>query len=34
MATFQLGAPLPQDELRDVVRFLEALTGEWDGKAL
>jgi cytochrome c peroxidase len=34
MATFQLGAPLPQDELRDVVRFLEALTGEYDGKAL
>jgi cytochrome c peroxidase len=34
MATFQLGAALRQDELQDVVRFLETLTGEYDGKAL
>jgi cytochrome c peroxidase len=34
MATYQLGAPLPQDDLQDVVRFLETLTGEYDGKAL
>jgi cytochrome c peroxidase len=34
MATFQLGAPLRENELHDVVGFLETLTGEYDGKAL
>ncbi|HEX9093433.1 MAG TPA: cytochrome c peroxidase, partial [Coriobacteriia bacterium] len=33
MATYQLGAPLREDDLNDVVRFLETLTGEYDGKA-
>ncbi len=34
MATYQLGAPLRQDDLNDVVEFLETLTGEYEGKAL
>jgi cytochrome c peroxidase len=34
MATYQLGGPLRENELHDVVKFLEALTGEYEGKAL
>jgi cytochrome c peroxidase len=34
MATYQLGEPLREKETQDLVRFLESLTGEYNGKAL
>jgi cytochrome c peroxidase len=34
MATYQTGEPLSETDARDVVKFLETLTGEYKGKAL
>jgi cytochrome c peroxidase len=34
MATYQRGEPLGERDIRDVVKFLETLTGEYKGKAL
>jgi cytochrome c peroxidase len=34
MAVYQMGAPLAEQEAQDVVKFLETLTGEYQGKAL
>jgi cytochrome c peroxidase len=34
MVTYQLGAPMPEKDVEDVVKFLETLTGEYKGKAL
>jgi cytochrome c peroxidase len=34
MAKYQLGRPLPPEDLADIVRFLHALTGEFEGKPL
>ena len=33
MAKYQLGRPLPPDDLSAIVRFLQTLTGEMEGKA-
>ncbi len=34
MVVYQVGAPLTEQEAQDVVKFLETLTGEYNGKAL
>lgn len=34
MAKYQLGRPLPPEDLSDIVQFLGTLTGEFEGKAL
>jgi cytochrome c peroxidase len=34
MATYQVGEPLAEKDAQDVVKFLETLTGEYQGKAL
>jgi cytochrome c peroxidase len=34
MAVYEVGEPLAEEEAADVVKFLEALTGEYKGKAL
>ncbi len=34
MAVYQVGEPLAEKDARDVVKFLETLTGEYQGKAL
>lgn len=34
MAQYQLGRPIPEEDMRDIVAFLESLTGEYKGKPL
>jgi cytochrome c peroxidase len=34
MAKYQLGRPLPPEDLASIVRFLQTLTGEYEGKPL
>ncbi len=34
MAKYQLGRPLPPQDLADIVKFLHTLTGEFEGKSL
>lgn len=34
MARYQLGRPLPPDDLADIVKFLKTLTGEYEGRSL
>lgn len=34
MAKYQLGRPIPQDDVNDIVAFLHTLTGEYQGKPL
>ena len=34
MAQYQLGRPMPQNDIDDICKFLESLTGEYKGQAL
>lgn len=34
MAKYQLGRPMPEEDLRDIVAFLLSLTGEYEGQGL
>jgi cytochrome c peroxidase len=34
MAKYQLGRPLPPEDMADIVKFLRTLTGEYEGRPL